>query len=344
MACRFWNVLPLLAFVLTLSPLAASAQVTGPRVQFDAPYLIAVRELPVSPGIVAAGEKLVECQLDVSALVTAGNEREVSQFVFQVQSLQRTMQVHDYLPRSTRDTSITGQVTVSQGSEDSSSAGLNLTGKYQDWSTLSASVGEAHKETGSRKFERLPALETVIASGTIYRGTGVYFKLHTTDRNLLEGATCLKILWRVPSSWRGDYVHLQCIAEARARGQNSQRIGQRDFLIPVHLAGDREAQATAASFARAEAAVRSSARQHVQELVSRSQAWPRGVSLFQNEPDRAVPHDWLERLLYLPNQPQVPPGLPANVRASATDYLAARELLREMSGWGKPKADEVSVR
>jgi hypothetical protein len=326
----------------------AAAQLAGPRVQFDAPYLIAVRELPI-PGSNGAGEKLIECRLDVSALVIAGNERDVTQFVFQVQSLQRTMQVHDYLPRSTRDTSITGHVTVSEGSEDSASAGLNLTGKYQDWTTLTANVGESHKENGSRKFDRLPALETVVASGTIYRGTGVYFKLHTTDRQLLEGATCLSIIWRVPAGWRADYLHLQCIAEGRARGQAVQRVGQRDFLIPIHLAGDTGAQTTAGTFARAEAKLRSSARQYVQELTNRpSSPWPRSVSLFgqqnSNDESRAVPHDWLERLLYLPSQPQIPAGLSATARTAATDFLAAREQLHALSGWRQPDRDDLTSR
>lgn len=321
----------LLAVGVNVSPVQAQ-QPIGPRVQFDAPYQIAVREIAASSQAAAAGEKIVEARFDVSSIVTAGNERDVTQFVFQLQSLQRTMQVHDYQPRSARDTSITGSVAVNEGRENSNSAGFDLTGKYQEWTNATLHLGESSKENGSRKFDRLPPLETVVASGTIFRGTGVYFKLHTTDRQLLEGSTTICVLWRVPSDWRADYVHLRCLAEGRVRGQ-AQRVGQRDFLIPVSLAGDGEAQRTAARFARSEANLRIVARQSVDELANRSQApWSR-VNIFVGNNDDEVSHDWLERLLYLPSNPQIPSRLPASVRTAANDFLAAREELVTLNGW-----------
>ncbi len=322
----------------------ARAQVVGPRVQFDAPYAVAVRELPLSSSATEAADKIVECRLDVSSLVTAGNERDVTQFVFQLQSLQRTMQVHDYLPRSARDTSITGQVAVNEGREDANSAALDLTARYQDFTNAALHLGQSSKENGSRKFERLPALETVIASGTIYRGTGVYFKLHTTDRQLLEGATTVSVLWRVPSQWRADYIHLRCLAEGRIHGKTSQRVGQRDFLIPIYLSGDESSQTTALRFARSEANLRLKARESIAELIAKPQApWSRGVSILVGDNDENIPHDWLERLLYLPSNPQIPARLPAPVRTAASEFLTAREQLMTHSGWQPPSNAQAST-
>ncbi len=321
----------LLLVGVNVSALTAQ-QPSGPRVQFDAPYQIVMRELAASSQA-AAGEKIVEARFDVSSIVTAGNERDVTQFVFQLQSLQRTMQVHDYQPRSVRDTSVTGSVAVSEGRENSNSSGFDLTGRYQEWTNATLHLGESSKENGSRKFDRLPPLETVVASGTIFRGTGVYFKLHTTDRQLLEGATTICVLWRVPSNWRADYVHLRCLAEGRVRGQGAARVGQRDFLIPVSLAGDAEAQRAAARFARSEANLRIVARQSIEELTNRSQAPWSKVNIFVGNNDNEVSHDWLERLLYLPSNPQTPSRLPAAVRTAANDFLAAREELITLNGW-----------
>jgi hypothetical protein len=323
--CFAWSVVGVIS-----SPIQAQ-QPAGPRVQFDAPYQIAVREV-ASPQAAASGEKIVEARFDVSSIITAGNERDVTQFVFQLQSMQRTMQVHDYQPRSARDTSVTGSVAVSEGRENSNSTGFDLTGRYQEWTNATLHLGESSKENGSRKFDRLPPLETVVASGTIFRGTGVYFKLHTTDRQLLEGATTICVLWRVPSNWRADYVHLRCLAEGRVRGQ-AQRVGQRDFLIPVSLAADAEAQKAAARFARSEANLRIVARQSVEEITNRSQSpWSR-VNIFVGANDEAVPHDWLERLLYLPSNPQIPSRLPAGVRTAANEFLTAREELALLNGF-----------
>lgn len=317
--------------LLALAGTDVSAQTIVPRVQFDAPYAIAVRELPAEPQALP-GEKIVEARIDVSSLISGG-ERDVTQFVYQLQSLQRTMQVQDYLPRSARDTPIHGNIAVNEGREDANSAALDLTGKYQELTNATLHLGQSTKENGNRKFERLPPLETVVASGTIYRGTGVYFKLHTTDRQLLEGSTTLSVLWRVPSAWRADYVHLRCAAEGRVRGQ-AQRVGQRDFLIPVYLSGDTAAQQTAARFANAEAGLRMAARQYASDLTSKPQSpWSRPVSIFVGDNDEAVPHDWLERLLYLPSNPQIPSRLPATVRNSANEFLTAREHLAGLNGW-----------
>jgi hypothetical protein len=279
------------------------------------------------------GEKIVDARVDISALITAGSERDVTQFVYQLQSLQRTMQVQDYLPRSARDTTVAGNIAVNEGREDANSAALDLTGRYQDFTNATLHLGNSTRENGNRKFERLPPLETVVASGTIYRGTGVYFKLHTTDRQLLEGATTISVQWRVPTAWRADYVHLRCVAEGRNRGQ-AQRVGQRDFLIPVYLAGDTSAQQSAAHFANAEAALRMAARQYATELTSKPQSpWSRPVAIFVGDHDEAIPHDWLERLLYFPSNPQIPPRLPATVRNSANEFLSARESLAALNGW-----------
>ncbi|WP_254508845.1 hypothetical protein [Anatilimnocola floriformis] len=320
------------AFVFATSAASALQAQTpnGPRVQFDAPYQIAMREI-IAPVQTQPGEKIVEARFDISSIVVAGNERDVTQFVFQLQSLQRTMQVYDYQPRSARDTSITGNVAVSEGRESSNTSGFDLTGRYQEWTSANLNFGESNKENGNRKFDRLPPLETVVASGTVFRGTGVYFKLHTTDRQLLEGSTTVCVLWRVPSNWRADYVHLRCVAEGRLRGQNQQRAGQRDFLIPVSLAGDTAAQQAAARFARSEANVRMVARQSAEEINNRPPNPFQRVFVGNNDQD--VPHDWLERLLYLPANPSIPSRLPSSVRNAAGDFVAAREELGLLNGY-----------
>lgn len=335
---RSWQVLVGSLGLMVCSGGALLAQQVT-RVQFDAPYTIAARELPSSPGMLESGEKLVETRVDISSMITSGSERDVTQFVFQLQSMQRTMQVFDYLPRSARDTAIVGKVAISEGNEDSTSLGLDLTGQYQNLTSATAQFGQKTSENEGRKFERLPALETVVASGTLYRGTGAYFKLHTTDRQLLEGSTMVSILWRVPTHWRADYVHLRCVAEGRGR-EGIQRVGQRDFLVPLYLAGDQQAQQTAVEFARAEASLRMTARQHVQQIVNKPQLpWGRGLPLLIGDNEQSIPHDWLERLLYIPSTTNIPSRLPAAVKTAASDYTLVRQQLAAYSGW-QPAANE----
>ncbi|WP_425613353.1 hypothetical protein NA78x_003183 [Anatilimnocola sp. NA78] len=329
--------------LLSVGPVVQAQTATGPRVQFDAPYSVAVREIPLAPPVYEPREKLVESRIDISSMIVAGDERDVTQFVFQVQSLQRTMLVHDYLPRSARDTSIAGKVSINEGREDSSSVGLDLAGQYQNLTNAAAHFGQGLKENNSRKFERLPALETVVASGTVFRGTGVYFKLHTTDRQLLEGATTVNMMWRVPANWRGDYLHVRCLAEGRLRGQNAQRVGQRDFLVPLYVNGDADAQQTAFEFARSEANLRIVAREKLDEIVNRPQTpFGRGFQVLVGDNDQQIPHDWLERLLYVPSQPGIPSKLPGAVKTAASEYIAARQQLASYSGWQASSTEQAA--
>lgn len=231
----------------------------APRVQFDMPYTIACRDVSSTEFTAAnPGQKLVELKLPVSALLVAGEERDVLQFLIRIDTPQGKINIVDYLPKTSHDSALAGPITIQNTKEQNASLGINFSGKYEIISAVGPSAGIGQKKSSCVKYDLLPPLETVAASGTLNRGGSVFFKLKSSPRNLLEGSRELALVVRVPTSWRCDYLRVRCEAEGIQRGMVStfdetRRSGQREFLVAAYLEGDEEAQRSAETFARRDA-------------------------------------------------------------------------------------------
>ncbi len=242
--------------VIATAPLAAAEQ---PRVSFDMPYAVACRD--VTPSDYSAshpGYKLMEAKLEISSLLTAGQEKDLTEYFIRVESPQRTLTIADYLPK-TKHEAIATSMTKEQGSERVVALGINLSEKYELLTVPGPSAGIGAKKTSSVKTELLPPLETVAASGTLERASVVFFKIKSTPRNLLEGTREYALVLRVPAVWRADYIRVHCEAEGIRRNMISTfdeetRCGQRDFVVALYLDRDEEARKIAETFARREAA------------------------------------------------------------------------------------------
>jgi len=243
--------------VSTTAPLTTLAET--PRVHFDMPYAVACRDVtPPEFATLHPGQKLVEAKLEISALLTAGREKDLSQFFIRVESPQRSLTIVDYLPK-TKHESIASSMTQQNSTEKVAALGINLSGKYELLALPGPSVGFGEKKTSSVKTELLPPLESVAASGTLLRGSSVFFKIKATPRNLLEGTREYALVLEVPAAWRADFVHVRCESEGIRRGMVSTfdettSCGQREFLVSLYQDGDEAARQIAENFARRETA------------------------------------------------------------------------------------------
>jgi hypothetical protein len=228
-----------------------------PRVQFDMPYSVACRDVsPADFGTKQPGSKLIEAKFPISALLAAGSEADLSHYFVRVELPSRPLTVVDYLPK-TQHESVAKAVTVDRGTEKTAALGINLSGKYELLTLPGPSAGVGQKKSSSVKVELLPPLEAVAASGTLSRGSAVFFKLRATPRNPLEGSREYGLVLRVPANWRADYLRVRCEAEGIRRGMFSsldERVmcGQREFVVALYQEGDDEAQGIAENFARRE--------------------------------------------------------------------------------------------
>lgn len=245
-----------LALLFGAGPPAAFAEV--PRVQFDLPLSVACRDVS-PPGYLAAnpGLKLVEVRLEISSLLVAGQEKDLTQYFIKIDNPQQTLTVVDYLPKTLHESPFAGPVTIQNSKERSATLGINLSGKYEPL-TAGASAGIGQKKTSSVKYDLLPPLESVASSGTLNRASTVFFKLKATPRHLLEGSQNFALVLRVPAAWRSDLVRVCCEAEGIQHGLVSTfdehvSAGQREFFIALYLEGDEQARYTTEALARRQA-------------------------------------------------------------------------------------------
>lgn len=246
---------------LTILGLAAPLPVLAeqPRVHFDMPYAVACREVtPADYAALHPGHKLIEARFEISSLLTVGQEKDLTQYFIRIESPHHLLSVVDYLPKTMHE-ALASKVTSEKSTERSAALGINLSGKYELLTLPGPSAGIGQKKTSSVKSELLPPLETVAASGTLLRGSSVFFKIKSTPRNLLEGTREYALVVSVPAVWRADYVRVRCEAEGVRRGVVSTfdeqvSCGQREFLVSLYLDGDEAARQIAENFARRETA------------------------------------------------------------------------------------------
>ena len=329
-----------LASLLTLANFAAPVFGQLPRVVFDMPYSVSCPDV-TPPEFAAAnpGDKLIEVKLGISSLLQAGKEKDLAQYFIRIETPQRTMQVHDFLPKTAHE-ALQGNTTITNNSETTLSLGINITGHYQALTGSAITPGISQKNGSCIKYDLLPPLETVTASGTILRGSGVYFKLKSSERNLLEGEREFGLVLRVPRGWRGDYLHVRCEAEGIARGLVSsldqrQLCGQRDFLISLYLEGDTEARRAAEGLSRAEVQLRNVAHVKAKEIQQRAaSSFPSQLGLSTGSTPSTIPADWQARLVFShPSRATIPKKLPREVVQAAQDFQSSQQALSQLSGW-----------
>ena len=241
---------------LSICALTSLAQAAPPAVRFDMPLAIACQD--VTPPDFAAtnpGARLVEARFEVSTLIAAGKEEDLTQLLVRIVSPKGTLTVADYLPKTLHESRVAGPINVQKTDDSSATLGINLAGNYELLTGATADIGLAQKSAACTKYDLLPPLETVAASGTIVRGTGVFFKRKASPRNLLEGAAQYAVVLRVPQDWRADYVHVRCEAAGIERSfvsslNETVACGQRDFLVGLYLEGDEAARKMAEGIAR----------------------------------------------------------------------------------------------
>ncbi|MDX1948130.1 MAG: hypothetical protein SFU86_22260 [Pirellulaceae bacterium] len=316
---------PVFSVLLLSGSSAAWADV--PRVHFDMPYAIACRDV-TPPDLAAAdpSQRLVEARFEISSLLLSGREQDLTQYFIRIDSPRRTLSVIDYLPQTLHESPLASPIVMQRSREFGGKIGINLSGKYEVLPNLGpgAEIGEKHGS--SVKYELLPPLETVAASGTLLRGAGVFFKLKSSPRHLLEGSGEFALVLRVRREWRADYVRVRCEAEGIQRGLFSSldetiRCGEREFLVALYQEGDDAARQSAEDFARKEASLRTAAR-----------AKPPAKSAGKSGPSRQDGASWLPNLLYGPTSgTKLPPHSSPQLQHAAADFAAARERIGGLS-------------
>ena len=332
---------PLLA-VVTLLGTSVAAWADAPRVQFDVAPTVGCRDVtPPEFAQINPDERLVEARFQISALMHLGNQDDLIEFLYVIDSPERTMQVEDYLPKTTLSTDVVGSMGIDRRDENTTTNGIKLEGEVADY--LSGDLTRARTKTkGERvQYERLPPLELLSASGTMSRGAAAYFKLKPSQRTSLEGSKEFVLILRVPATWRGDYVRLRCDAIGYDRGvvrhlDETKHCGRGEFFVALYAEGDLQAKQAAAHMVESERSFRetvNASRKAISENRYKTPVHRLGSFLNVTQPD--IPGAWFENILRNPAENDLQRyarHLPEDVRQTAQQYQTAKSKLHKLNG------------
>jgi len=306
-----------------------------PAIQFDVPALIGVKEAICVEGQVPLGnEKIIEVVIPVSSEVRSSDRGNVDEFRFDVYWNRSVYPVADYAPKTQTVSEIEGLITVEKSKDKNNGVGINLSSGYQDLVSGTAKA-DISQRTGSKiKYQEVPQHEVLVASGTVQRGTGAFFRFHPSKRETLEGGRDLIVAYRVPQSWRGGVLKIECRADGHRKIIGSWREPfeeSRAFVLPIYLEGDDQARQAAIGFVRSEQNLRINWQQHRHE---NSQPATGLLGFAAPSNSNAIPDQWMHHLIqsgrddYLTRyRSKLSPAL-AN---AASDFVVARKSLLEFS-------------
>lgn len=323
-----------LLFLMTAACLAAADE---PVVAFDAPALVAVHELEFGEGhqVASSTQKIIEIVIPVSSEVSSRDRNATDEFRFDVYWNRNVYPLVDYAPKTQTVSDIEGLISIEKNADKNSGIGINLSSGYQDVVSGTAKL-DFSKRTGTKlKYQEIPQHEVLVASGTVQRGTGAFFRFHPSKRNTLEGGRNLIVAYRVPQAWRGGVIKIECRANGRRKIVGSWRETfeeSRAFVVPIYLEGDDQARQAAEDFVRSEQGLRENWRQH----QNRSNQNSGGIFGFptQLSSNSSLPPQWVHHLIqsgaddYLR---KYRPRLPDELAEAADRFVIARRDLFEYS-------------
>lgn len=259
--------LPVATLVMgsVLHSAAPPACATSPKVVFDVSQTVECRDV-TPPEFAQANpdEKVIEAEFQLSTLLLGGAQRDIDILIMTVLSPQRRLRVVGFAPATQLASDIVGEIEKVDTREvertTKASIGGALSAAYGIGKidvAPSVGAGNTRRETSKSTYRSLPAKETVLVSGTIHAGYGVFFKFKPSPQVALEGTRRVVCRYAVPRSWRGDWALVSCQARRQTKGLFSGGVkpcGQKRIPVALYLRGDREAKRAALALARAEGA------------------------------------------------------------------------------------------
>lgn len=230
------------AFVVLVATDRSLAKDT--RVAFDIPNKVECRD--VTPEKCAAAHptmKVIEAKFRISASFVEGEESSTADLVYMISSPDMRLKVLDFLPNTTLESTAEDHIEVTDSTESTDALTGDARVAYSIL-TLGGSTNSTNKKTESNKYKKIAPKHLVLASGTVNRGHGVFYKLRPSQEGSLEGAKEFVMLCIVPKTWRGDWCTVVCSARAKKKSTLSSTVviaGIEQAHVGLYLEGDVEA-------------------------------------------------------------------------------------------------------
>ena len=233
--------------------LVARSGIAKDPISFDAPAVICAspvydhNETPIRPGL-----SLYEICVPISTLVqTRGTLPEYQVWCF-IKVRSAPWKVIEFQPRTELTSHFLGPVQIDRQQETSQRIGVNLTGRIDSWGNAAANSELSGKKKEHLIASQSPPMILLQASGTIERGTGVFFKFRPSDQTTLEGLRLLTFVVEVPDTWRVAMMRVHCLAEPIGDSKTSRSFGESVFPVVVYHGYDLAAEQAAKRLAVSE--------------------------------------------------------------------------------------------
>lgn len=309
------------------------------QVAYDVNPSVVARDIAYS-GLLSQmpNSRMVEVQLDVSALFKPGETAKVTEYTIKVTSRHEDVQVADYSPRTELQSDVMGPMQVTQDADRVREASIRGAGGYPGAGSV---YGYAYGHDNSREvivYAKKPAMELATASGTLERRRGVYFKVKESSQTTLEGARPLKIVFEVPKEWRADLldITIDTVGHESHSSKKTRLLSVQKFVVAVYQEFDDHAATVANNYVKHQSHLAQTARVYASTIEQRSFPTPLhklGAKLDIYEPN--IPQNWFDALVYAPGTSYAMDKisrLPVDLRVVILNYLDQKGLVEQMSG------------
>lgn len=306
-------------------------------VHFDVPAILGAEEYIYDSSSAESKLRTILVTLPVTAEIRKDQGVSPTAFRFDVSWNRNAFPLVDYGPRTQTISEVAGTVSVDRFVEKNSNIGLNVNGSFPPFATGSALAGHGGRSGEKVRYDEIPQHDILIASGTIKRGTGAYFRFHPSRAETLEGGREVFLMFQVPKSWRGGVLQVECTAVGSKKNLawNETVEFKRAFVLPIYLESDEEVLEKAMEFANREQQLRRSWSRYRSQVTSPTSSAPfQGFFTGQkNKSKTNIPDDWVHILIQASDDPlkRYKNQLPHDLANAATEFVESRTSLLKYS-------------
>lgn len=260
-----------------VSMLAYGSAFSQTLVRFDTGFTVECRDVtPPERRKLYPASRVIEVIIRVSPNIVAGSERELHELYFEMICPDRVARVLSFVPNSELTSDVvdgTIAVRIARG-----------VGEGQLRYAVSPKAGAARAgaayEVTEVKFELLAPKHVLVASGTLEREHGAFFKLRRSTQGTLEKAREFALLMEVPAGWRGGNFTVRCIAQGATRWpwRDHPIVGQATFAVGFYKQGDQEAKELANELAEKQQDLFDTIGRDAAEAATTEDGWVRVIS------------------------------------------------------------------
>jgi hypothetical protein len=282
-------------------------------------------------------EQLIEIVIPVSCWVEPQYRETLNEFRFDVFWQRSVYPMVEYAPKTLMQSPVSGLIAVEKREDQNVKLGGGTVVPTPSV-TLNANA-ETNSHSGTtRRFEEVPEHEMLVASGSINRGTGAFFRFHSSKQYSLEGGREISLIYRVPKNWRGGVLRIDCLAQGTLKkfgGATEMISAQMTFVAPIYLQGDHTARQVAVRYVQSEQALRTAWHSYQTHKPQPTLIEQMQTAFKKNAETESLPNNWVVVAIQSASDQELQQAqkqkFPTQLRTAVSQFADARKMLTAIS-------------